>query len=67
MSEIDWRSIMHDLRNPLNSISINTDLAKLSLEQAQQASAIEALEVIALETRKLGERINQLEEKLKSP
>lgn len=57
----------HDLRNPLNSISVNADLAKLSLETSNDVNtATEAISVITQECKKLNKLIALLESDLKN-
>ncbi|QEY15597.1 histidine kinase [Cellvibrio sp. KY-GH-1] len=51
--------LIHDVRNPLNNISINAELGKLTLERTGDiARAIRIFEVILLECRACSTRLD---------
>lgn len=67
MQSDDIRKFLHDLRNPLNTIALNVDLAKLLLEQSDGTDReslerfLEALETIRRQKEKLSETIDDFE------
>lgn len=55
----DVERLVHDLRNPLNSIAMTAELAKLQIEQAESTErVIENLETIVRICRDWGERLD---------
>lgn len=53
--------VIHDIRNPLNTISANAELGKLLLENdGEIKNAIKAFEKIILECDNCAKAINQL-------
>jgi signal transduction histidine kinase len=61
-SEQDWLvHIAHQLRNPLNNISINAELARLQLQkQHDPEDVILSIERILQECKRCGQLINEL-------
>ena len=61
MKDID--TFIHQLRNPLNAISVNAELGKLSLQNAQSVeSAIRAFEKILAECQTCADTLEQLKD-----
>ena len=59
--EIKFSKLVHDVRNPLNTISVNAELGKLSLEKsADIAKAQEIFSKIIVECRKCSEKLEIL-------
>ncbi|MDO3388509.1 histidine kinase dimerization/phospho-acceptor domain-containing protein [Gilvimarinus sp. SDUM040013] len=59
----DLRKIVHDARNPLNNISVNAELGKLSLESLDdKARAIEVLDTIVRECKRCSDVLDTLTE-----
>lgn len=57
MNEIE--QLLHDVRNPLNNIAMNAELAKMILDsQGDQKRLGAAIEVILKECRKCGELLD---------
>ena len=59
--ETKFAKLVHDVRNPLNTISVNAELGKLNLEK--NADIIKAQEIFAkiiLECRKCSEKLDIL-------
>lgn len=53
--------LIHDIRNPLNTISINAELGKLVLERTGDIQkAISVFDIILAECRRCGELLNEL-------
>ena len=58
-------ALIHDVRNPLNTISINAELGKLTLQKnADINKAIQIFEVILAECQLCSKRITELKENL---
>ena len=58
----ELRQALHDIRNPLNTISVNADLAKLCLEQQDDKDlACNAIDSIREQCLKLAEILNKIE------
>lgn len=56
----DINKIIHDIRNPLNGIAMNAELAKLLLESSgDQEKILKALDTILSECRKCGELLDK--------
>lgn len=63
MASADLRTIVHDLRNPLNTIVMNCELGKLVLEEQQDAKkAMQLFQVILNECRNCEEQLGKLRE-----
>ncbi|ABC31619.1 MULTISPECIES: histidine kinase dimerization/phospho-acceptor domain-containing protein [Hahella] len=59
--EADIAKLAHDLRNPLNSISVNAELAKLQLQTNRDKEEIlVCVERILEECKRCSARINDL-------
>lgn len=57
----DLNKKIHDIRNPLNTISMNAELGKLSLQTAQDIErAIAAFDLIIRECQVCGESLTEL-------
>lgn len=53
---------IHDLRNPLNTISVNAELGKLTLERTGDIrKAITIFEIIISESRQCNQLLEQLQ------
>lgn len=53
--------LIHDIRNPLNTIAMNAELGKLTLEvNGDKARAIEIFEVILAECKRCGNKLSDL-------
>jgi signal transduction histidine kinase len=60
MAKINSR-LIHDLRNPLNTISVNAELGKLTLERTGDIhKAISVFEIILAECRQCSSAIDEL-------
>jgi len=58
-------ALIHDVRNPLNTISINAELGKLTLQKnADINKAIQIFEVILAVCQLCSKRITELKENL---
>lgn len=58
----DLRQLLHDIRNPLNTISINAELGKLGLEQGKDDVKISHLmDVILNQCTLCSSRLDELE------
>lgn len=58
-------ALIHDVRNPLNTISINAELGKLTLmKNGDINKAIQIFEVILAECQLCSKRITELKESL---
>lgn len=58
-------ALIHDIRNPLNTISINAELGKLTLQKNGDLNkAIQIFEVIIAECQLCSKRITELKETL---
>ena len=58
-------ALIHDVRNPLNTISINAELGKLTLQKnADINKAIQIFEVILAECQLCSKRITELKDNL---
>lgn len=58
-------SLIHDIRNPLNTISINAELGKLTLQKnGDIQKAIQILDTILAECQLCSKRITELKETL---
>jgi signal transduction histidine kinase len=61
MMAVNKDKLIHDLRNPLNTISINAELGKLTLERTGDIQkAIAVFDVILVECLRCGELVNEL-------
>lgn len=60
----DMRKLVHDVRNPLNSISVCAELAKLQIQNGQPSSAvIENLDRILSECRQCSRILGDAQKK----
>ena len=58
-------ALIHDIRNPLNTISINAELGKLTLQKSGDVQkAIQVFETILAECQLCSQRITELKESL---
>ncbi|MCR6651859.1 MAG: histidine kinase [Cellvibrionaceae bacterium] len=58
-------ALIHDIRNPLNTISINAELGKLTLQKTGDvAKAIQIFETIIAECQLCSKRITELKDSL---
>lgn len=58
-------ALIHDIRNPLNTISINAELGKLTLQKnGDVTKAIQIFETILAECQLCSKRITDLKESL---
>jgi signal transduction histidine kinase len=58
-------ALIHDIRNPLNTISINAELGKLTLQRNGDINkAIQLFDVIIAECQLCSKRISELKESL---
>lgn len=58
-------ALIHDIRNPLNTISINAELGKLTLlKNGDVAKAVQIFETILAECQLCSKRITELKESL---
>jgi len=58
-------ALIHDVRNPLNTISINAELGKLTLQKnGDITKAIQIFEAILAECRLCSKRITELKDSL---
>lgn len=58
-------ALIHDIRNPLNTISINAELGKLTLQKSGDVQkAIQVFETILAECQLCSQRITELKENL---
>lgn len=56
----DINKIIHDLRNPLNSIAMNAELAKLLVEnRGDHERLLNAVEIVLSECRRCGELLDK--------
>lgn len=61
----DTQRLLHDVRNPLNNISVNAELGKLTLERTGDLDkAIEIFARIVQECRRCDELLTQLRQKV---
>lgn len=61
MASADLRTIIHDIRNPLNTIAMNCELGKLVLEKQQDVEkAMRLFDVILNECHSCEEQLHQL-------
>ncbi|WP_039917769.1 histidine kinase dimerization/phospho-acceptor domain-containing protein [Cellvibrio mixtus] len=61
MSDTETHRLLHDLRNPLNSISINAELGKLTLERTGDIQrAIRIFEIILNECRNCSNKLDEV-------
>ena len=61
----DVSQLIHDIRNPLNTISINAELGKLTLSRTGDIEkATQAYDVIISECRRCSEQLEKLREHL---
>lgn len=61
----ETKKLIHDIRNPVNTISMNAELGKLCLERTQDvAKATEIFDIILRECRQCGEQVNALKNHL---
>lgn len=59
----DINKLIHDVRNPLNSIAVNAELGKLTLQKTEDVSrAIEIFDVILNACRSCSGQLTQLRE-----
>lgn len=57
--KINLEKLVHDVRNPLNSISVNAELVKVLIDQPDSSAQVKkALDTILLECRKCNEVLN---------
>lgn len=57
--------LVHDVRNPLNSISVNAELAKVLLSRPDSTEQVlQALDTIILECRKCNDVLNSSQQYL---
>ncbi|HEY7885845.1 MAG TPA: histidine kinase dimerization/phospho-acceptor domain-containing protein [Cellvibrionaceae bacterium] len=62
---LDIRKAIHDIRNPLNTISVNAELGKLALSRKGDVDkALAAIEVILQECRTCADQLSQLSDTL---
>ena len=60
MDDLDVNRLIHDLRNPLNSIAMTAELAKLQVQQnASSESVAESLDTIVRICRDCGRRLEE--------
>ena len=60
--------LIHDIRNPLNTISINAELGKLTLARTGDINkAMAIFDVVLAECHRCSELVNQLSDQLVSP
>lgn len=61
---IDAKStLIHDVRNPLNTISMNAELGKLALQtRGDVDKALEVFDTILRECKACGEKLSELKE-----
>ena len=65
MSTADHNHLIHEIRNPLNCISMNAELGKLTLEMSGDASkAVAIFETILRECRKCSDNLGVLKDSL---
>jgi len=61
----DTQRLLHDVRNPLNNISVNAELGKLTLERTGDLDkAIEIFARIVQECRRCDELLTQLRQQV---
>ncbi len=61
MLDAETQRLLHDLRNPLNSISINAELGKLTLERTGDIQrAIHIFDIILNECRNCSNKLNDI-------
>lgn len=61
MLDAETQRLLHDLRNPLNSISINAELGKLTLERTGDIQrAIHIFDIILNECRNCSNKLNEI-------
>lgn len=61
MLETETHRLLHDLRNPLNSISINAELGKLTLERTGDIQrAIHIFDIILSECRNCSNKLDSV-------
>ncbi len=59
----DINKLIHDVRNPLNSIAVNAELGKLTLQKTEDINrAIEIFDVILNACRNCSSQLTQLRE-----
>ncbi|WP_323815562.1 histidine kinase dimerization/phospho-acceptor domain-containing protein [Cellvibrio sp. NN19] len=60
--ELEKNQLVHDLRNPLNTISINAELGKLTLERTGDIrKAINVFDIILAECKKCSQLLEALQ------
>lgn len=66
MTMMDYKStLIHDVRNPLNTISMNAELGKLALQtRGDIDKAIQVFETILRECKVCGDKLSDLRENL---
>lgn len=61
----ETKKLIHNIRNPVNTISMNAELGKLCLERTEDiAKATEIFDIILRECRQCGEQVNALKSHL---
>lgn len=61
MLDTEIHRLLHDLRNPLNSISINAELGKLTLQRTGDVQrAIHIFEIILSECRNCSKKLDDV-------
>lgn len=68
MTMMDYKStLIHDVRNPLNTISMNAELGKLALQtRGDIDKAIQVFDTILRECKVCGDKLSDLKENLAS-
>lgn len=66
MLDTETHRLLHDLRNPLNSISINAELGKLTLERTGDLQrAIHIFDIILSECRNCSSKLDNVRDTLR--